>query len=76
MVQITQEDLLAVLPMQLLQVHWIIWESNDGTFDFCPASEREQDELQRHAPSDDFLNSLLSDYLSKKSTEDSDESDS
>ena len=55
---------------------WIIWESNDGTFDFCPASEREQGELQRHSPSDDFLNSLLSDYLSKKSTEDSDESDS
>ena len=25
--RITQEDLLAVLPMQLLQVHWIIWES-------------------------------------------------
>lgn len=55
---------------------WIIWESNDGTFDFCPASERERGEPQPHSPSDDFLNSLLSDYMPKKSTEDSGESGS
>lgn len=53
---------------------WIIRESNDGTFDFCPASEREQDGPQ--PPSEDFLNSLLSDYMPKESTEDSGESDS
>lgn len=55
---------------------WIIWESNDGTFDFCPASERERGEPQLHSPSDVFLNSLLSGYMPKKSTEDSGESGS
>ncbi len=53
---------------------WIIWESNDGTFDYCPASEREQDGPQ--PPSEDFLNSLLPDCMPYVSTEDSGESDS
>lgn len=53
---------------------WIIWESNDGTFDFCPASEREQD--RPRPPSEDFLSSLLFDYMPKESAEDSGKSNS
>lgn len=53
---------------------WIIWESNDGTFGFCPASEREQVEPQ--SSSDDFLNKFLPDCMPYVSTEDSGESDS